>query len=149
MKSLEHGPLSEKTNRIHKRNTKKRKLLNRLLRHIGIPDHGGIQRLIATGGIAASLDAVPDRFGFTDSIDVVFPVYWMYPAKVRALSAKDIECVKRYRQLAKQGKLIWSSHSTCFISKPIKTYQYLQFTAFILSKGFFLNREEITSMTCS
>ena len=86
-----------------KRNTRRQNIAMRKARHIGVPDHGGIQRLIATGGITKSLNAKTDRFGYSDSIDVVFPVYWMYPAKTRVLTEKDIKCVKAYRELAKKG----------------------------------------------
>eukprot|EP00794_Sanderia_malayensis_P013936 gene13936-15388_t len=107
-KDLENSPIKSDHYVINRRNIekqkKKLKLLQRLRRHIGIPDHGGIQRLISTGGLTSAINSISDRFGFTDSIDVVFPVYWIYPAKVRLLDAKDIECVKRYRQLATQGK---------------------------------------------
>ena len=77
---------------------------NRFKRHIGVPDHGGIQRLIATGGLAKALNAKTDRFGYSDSIDVVFPVYWMFPAKTRLLTAEDIKCVESYRKLIREGK---------------------------------------------
>jgi len=78
---------------------------NRFKRHIGVPDHGGIQRLIATGGLTKALSANTDRFGYSDSIDIVFPVYWMFPAKTRLLTAEDIKCVENYRKLIREGKV--------------------------------------------
>ena len=86
-----------------KRNAERQNVVRRKVRHIGVPDHGGIQRLIATGGITKALNAKTDRFGYSDSIDVIFPVYWMYPAKTRVLTEKDIQCVKAYRERAKKG----------------------------------------------
>ena len=72
-------------------------------RHIGVPDHGGFQRIIATAGLAPSLQEVSNK-GPANSIDVVFTTYWQYPAKVRIILPEDKACIKHYRKLAKQGK---------------------------------------------
>ena len=77
----------------------------RTTRHIGVPDHGGFQRLIATGAITTALSDKSDHLEYSDSIDVVFPVYWLYPAKVRVLTKEDIKCVENYRKAAKNSKL--------------------------------------------
>eukprot|EP00795_Rhopilema_esculentum_P015250 gene15250-6458_t len=71
---------------------------HRSSRHIGVPDHGGIQRLISTPGLTDALRSKLDRFARTDSIDVVFPVYWIYPAKTRILTPKDEKCISEYRK---------------------------------------------------
>ena len=84
-------------------NQNSKNIKNRIERHIGVPDHGGIQRLIATGALTRALNAKTDRFGYADSIDIVFPVYWMFPAKTRLLTAEDIKCVENYRKLIREG----------------------------------------------
>ena len=110
--------------------------IKRKARHIGVPDHGGIQRLIATGGITKSLNAKTDRFGYSDSIDVVFPVYWMYPAKTRVLTEKDIKCVKAYRELAKKGMYGFSHRLQCFYFIGFVVFYLFSFTTFCLFKYF-------------
>lgn len=80
-----------------------RKEGGRTKRHIGVPDHGGFQRIIATGGLVPSLQEVSNK-GSANSIDVVFTTYWQYPAKVRIILPEDKACIDRYRKLAKQGQ---------------------------------------------
>ena len=72
-------------------------------RHVGAPDHGGYQRLMATGTVVASL-AEENNTGPADSIDVVFTTYWQYPAKVRIILPEDKACIEKYRNLSKAGK---------------------------------------------
>ena len=74
-----------------------------LKRHVGVPDHGGYQRLIATGGLVTSLGE-ENNTGPSDSIDVVFTTYWQYPAKVRIILPEDKACIEKHRKLIKQGE---------------------------------------------
>lgn len=67
-------------------------------RHVGAPDHGGYQRLIATGSIMATLGE-ENQHEPRDSIDVVFTTYWQYPAKVRIILPEDKACIEKYRKL--------------------------------------------------
>jgi len=67
-------------------------------RHVGAPDHGGYQRLMATGSIMTSLGEESNT-GPADSIDVVFTTYWQYPAKVRIILPEDKACIEEYRKL--------------------------------------------------
>lgn len=83
--------------------TKTSKTRGRTKRHIGVPDHGGYQRIIATGGLAPSLQGGSSK-GLADSIDVVFTTYWQYPAKVRIILPEDKACIDHYRKLAKEGQ---------------------------------------------
>ena len=53
-------------------------------RHVGAPDHGGYQRLMATGSVVTALGE-ENNTGPTESIDLVFTAYWQYPAKVRII----------------------------------------------------------------
>lgn len=71
-------------------------------RHIGVPDHGGFQRIIATGGLAPS-HGVPDENNQINGIDVVFTTYWQYPAKVRVILPEDRACIEHYRNLSMKG----------------------------------------------
>ena len=71
---------------------------SRARRHVGAPDHGGYQRLMATGSIVTSLGE-ENNTGPADSIDVVFTTYWQYPAKVRILLPEDKACIEKYRKL--------------------------------------------------
>lgn len=73
-------------------------------RHVGAPDHGGYQRLMATGSVVTSLGE-ENNTGPTDSIDVVFTAYWQYPAKVRIILPEDKACIENYRNLSKSGKV--------------------------------------------
>ena len=72
-------------------------------RHVGAPDHGGYQRLMATGSVVASLGE-ENNTGPADSIDVVFTTYWQYPAKVRIILPEDRACIEKYRNLSKSGE---------------------------------------------
>ena len=74
-------------------------------RHVGAPDHGGYQRLMATGSVVTALGQ-EDNMGPTDSIDVVFTAYWQYPAKVRIILPEDKACIENYRNLSKSGN-VW------------------------------------------
>lgn len=67
-------------------------------RHVGAPDHGGYQRLMATGSIVTSLGE-ENNTGPADSIDIVFTTYWQYPAKVRIILPEDKACIEKYRKL--------------------------------------------------
>ena len=75
-------------------------------RHVGAPDHGGYQRLMATGSIMTSLGQ-ENNTGPADSIDVVFTAYWQYPAKVRIILPEDKACIEKYRKLhtSKEGNV--------------------------------------------
>lgn len=77
---------------------------HRTKRHIGVPDHGGFQRIIASGGLAPSLEIIDSNVP-GDSIDVVFTTYWQYPAKVRVILPEDRACIEHYRNMSKIGKL--------------------------------------------
>jgi hypothetical protein len=88
---LEHG-LSPDSNNPRKQR-----------RHVGPPDHGGFQRLIQTGSIAASFS--DNKSKVPKGIDVVMVTYWMYPAKVRIITDKEKECIERYRNLSRQGNV--------------------------------------------
>ena len=93
---LEHQNVSEP-------GANKAKLKRPFKRHIGAPDHGGFQRLIATGGLASSLSHSSSKEP-SNSIDLVFSTYWQYPAKVRIVKPEDKACIEHYRKLAKLGK---------------------------------------------
>ena len=83
----------------------------RAKRHIGVPDHGGYQRLMATGSIVTSLGE-ENNTGPADSIDVVFTTYWQYPAKVRIILPEDKACIEDFRKRHNiTGKLTTSSSS--------------------------------------
>ena len=69
----------------------------RAKRHIGVPDHGGYQRLMATGSIVTSVGE-ENNTGPADSIDVVFTTYWQYPAKVRIILPEDKACIEDFRK---------------------------------------------------
>lgn len=73
-------------------------------RHVGAPDHGGYQRLMATGSVVTALGE-ENNTGPTDSIDVVFTAYWQYPAKVRIILPEDKACIENYRNLSKSGSV--------------------------------------------
>jgi hypothetical protein len=105
---LEHG-LS--TNKPSSNNARKR-------RHVGPPDHGGFQRLIQTGSIAASFS--DNKSKTPKGIDVVMVTYWMYPAKVRIITDKEKECIEHYRNLSRQGICIAPqrcSHGISIVSR--------------------------------
>jgi len=73
-------------------------------RHVGAPDHGGYQRLMATGSVVTALGE-ENNMGPADSIDVVFTAYWQYPAKVRIILPEDKACIENYRNLSKSGNV--------------------------------------------
>ena len=84
----------------------------RAKRHIGVPDHGGYQRLMATGSIMTSLGE-ENNTGPADSIDIVFTTYWQYPAKVRIILPEDKACIEDFRKRHNiTGKLTASSSSS-------------------------------------
>ena len=84
----------------------------RAKRHIGVPDHGGYQRLMATGSIVTSVGE-ENNTGPADSIDIVFTTYWQYPAKVRIILPEDKACIEDFRKRHNiTGKLITSSSSS-------------------------------------
>ena len=85
-------------------------------RHVGAPDHGGYQRLIATGSIMATLGE-ENQHEPRDSIDVVFTTYWQYPAKVRIILPEDKACIEKYRKLhsSQPGKLCSEIFNTGFL----------------------------------
>ena len=100
---IEHGvpgevPVSEPNRKISSSDSRRK-------RHIGAPDHGGYQRLIASGSMVTSLGEENNK-GPTDSIDVVFTTYWQYPAKVRIILPEDKACIERFRNLSKAGKVL-------------------------------------------
>jgi hypothetical protein len=102
---LEHSgnkTVLSKSNDKNKSGSSSKKTQRRSKRHIGVPDHGGYQRIIATAGLAPSLRVV-NSDGPADSIDVVFTTYWQYPAKVRIILPEDKACIEHYRKLSKQG----------------------------------------------
>ena len=70
-------------------------------RHIGVPDHGGMQRIIQSGTIISSLNQ--SEFELSSSFDVVFATYYMKPAQVRVLLPVDLQCVKEYKEKAEKG----------------------------------------------
>lgn len=100
--ALEHGlNKTAPTNANHHKPSHKQ----RIKRHIGVPDHGGFQRIIATAGLAPSLETINNNAP-GDSIDVVFTTYWQYPAKVRVILPEDKACIEHYRKMSKQGTLL-------------------------------------------
>jgi hypothetical protein len=64
----------------------------RLRRHVGPHDGGGLQRLISTGTLAPS-SLHPSHPDFDRSIDVIFATYWFYPAKTETILPRDQKCV--------------------------------------------------------
>lgn len=99
---MEHeNPGVETGSESHSKNISKN---SRMKRHVGAPDHGGYQRLIATGSVVTSLGEESNK-GPMDSIDVVFTTYWQYPAKVRVILPEDKACIENYRNLSRAGKV--------------------------------------------
>lgn len=72
-------------------------------RHIGIPDHGGVQRVLQTGSIVPSLN-VNTSHELSESFDVVFAMYFITPPAVRAILPSDVKCIKDFRRKAKKGQ---------------------------------------------
>ncbi|XP_014669211.1 PREDICTED: uncharacterized protein LOC106810388 isoform X2 [Priapulus caudatus] len=58
-------------------------------RHIGAHDEEGIQRLLSTGTLAPPLPGSD----MNHSIDVIFAVYWFFPAKTQAILPGDRDCI--------------------------------------------------------
>ena len=79
-------------------------------RHIGIPDHGGVQRILQTGSVAASLDTGNPN-DLRDKFDIIFATYYIEPSHVRAIRPEDKKCIEEYRQKAAEGEV----HSARFI----------------------------------
>lgn len=71
-------------------------------RHIGTPDHGGVQRIIQTGTIAPSLG--DDGEQLSNRFDVIFAMYYITPPQVRAIRPEEARCIKEYRKESKAGK---------------------------------------------
>ena len=92
---LEHGFLPNKRSLNN---------VNKQRRHVGPPDHGGFQRLIQTGSIAATFSGNQSKA--PKGIDVMMVTYWMYPAKVRIITDKEQECIEHYRNLSRKGMKI-------------------------------------------
>ena len=63
-----------------------------------------VQRLVATGGLTKALNENADRYGLTESIDVVFPVSWMKPLEVHGLTEDDLECIRKHSDHVSKGK---------------------------------------------
>lgn len=93
---MEHES-TEKDRQEKKNNQENTSSQARAKRHIGAPDHGGYQRLMATGSIMTSLGE-ENNTGPSDSIDIVFTTYWQYPAKVRIILPEDKACIEDYRK---------------------------------------------------
>lgn len=108
--NLEHES-TEKDLREKENNQENTSSEARAKRHIGAPDHGGYQRLMATGSIVTSLGE-ENNTGPAESIDVVFTTYWQYPAKVRIILLEDKACIEDFRKRHNiTGKLTTSSSS--------------------------------------
>ena len=108
--NLEHES-TEKDLREKENNQENTSSEARAKRHIGAPDHGGYQRLMATGSIVTSLGE-ENNTGPAESIDVVFTTYWQYPAKVRIILPEDKACIEDFRKRHNiTGKLTTSSSS--------------------------------------
>lgn len=90
--------LEHEVSREEPKNKQNSSVQSQARRHIGAPDHGGYQRLMATGSIVTSLGE-ENNTGPADSIDVVFTTYWQYPAKVRIILPEDKACIEKYRKL--------------------------------------------------
>ena len=74
-------------------------------RHVGLPDHGGIQRILQTGAIATALhDNHKERFG--NKFDVIFATYHTTPPRARVVRPEDKKCIEEYRKQAKEGMKI-------------------------------------------
>lgn len=73
-------------------------------RHIGVPDHGGIQRIIQTGAIATALG--DEGKVFSDKFDVVFAQYYITPPTVRAIRPEETKCIEEYRKEAQAGMMV-------------------------------------------
>jgi len=71
-------------------------------RHIGIPDHGGVQRIIQTGSIATSLSTKDPR-QVSNKFDVLFASYYIAAPRVRAIRPSDMKCIEAYRKKAEEG----------------------------------------------
>ena len=119
-KVLEHGSNRTSSNQATHHKASHKTTPHRSTRHIGVPDHGGFQRIIATAGLAPSFQVVNTR-GPTNSIDVVFTTYWQYPAKVRVILPEDKACIEHYRKLSKLGKNLFAYD----ILGPRKTVEVL------------------------
>ncbi|CAH1796048.1 unnamed protein product, partial [Owenia fusiformis] len=64
----------------------------RIKRHVGVHADGGLQRLISTGTLAPSL-LDPGHPDFSQTIDVVFSVFWFFPAKTVVYLPEDQKCM--------------------------------------------------------
>lgn len=73
-------------------------------RHIGIPDHGGVQRILQTGVVAPSLDTGNPN-DLRDKFDIIFTTYYIEPSRVRAIRPEDKKCIEEYRQKATEGEV--------------------------------------------
>ena len=63
-----------------------------------------VQRLVATGGLTKALNENANRYGFTESIDMVFPISWIKPLAVHGLTDDDLECIRKYSEHVSKGK---------------------------------------------
>jgi len=76
-------------------------------RHVGLPDHGGIQRILQTGAVATALhDNHKEKFG--NKFDVIFATYQTTPPQARVVRPEDKKCIEEYRKKAEAG-IIFSS----------------------------------------
>ncbi|XP_072049659.1 LOW QUALITY PROTEIN: uncharacterized protein [Amphiura filiformis] len=78
-KHLDRGQLRH---RIHKRPR----------RHAGSHDAGGIMRLLSTGSLAPPIDDVDS----SQSIDLLFAMYWFYPSDQEIILPEEEHCLKAW-----------------------------------------------------
>ena len=71
-------------------------------RHVGVPDHGGVQHIIQTSAVAPALKDESDG-KLSDKFDVIFHTYHAPAPNTRALRPKDVKCVEELRKKAKNG----------------------------------------------
>ena len=101
-------------------------------RHIGIPDHGGVQRILQTGTIAPSLLDDPERLN--NRFDVIFAMYYINAVNVRAIRPSDLKCIDEFRKKAQNGKF-----SFIYLHNGIVLYFSLCIMPFFLTSFFILS----------
>ena len=70
----------------------------------------GLVRQTGTGTLAPSLILT------NDTIDIIFPVHWIYPPKIDVLQKQDIDCIKR-KLNSKQGNRAEFLENAAFVSE--------------------------------
>ena len=69
-----------------------------------VPTYQGVQRQSATGTLA------PPLILSNDTIDLILPIFWIYPPKVDVLQEEDIRCVRRkIKQATEKTKIFEDS----------------------------------------